>query len=43
MENKETLKLEANDIRKEIRYLLFTVLSIALFMLTYTLIYSLFN
>jgi len=43
MENKEILELEANDIRKEIRYLLFSVLAVALFMLTYTLIYSLFK
>jgi len=43
MENKEILEVEANDIRKEIRYLTFTVFVIALFMLTYTLIYSLFR
>jgi len=40
MEKKE---LEANGIGKEIKYLVFTVLAVALFMLTCTLIYSLFN
>jgi len=43
MEKKEILESEANDIRKEIRYLTFSVLTVALFMLTCTLIYSLFN
>jgi len=43
MENKEILEVEANDIRKEIRYLTFSVLVMALFMLTCTLIYSLFR
>ena len=44
MENKELeLELEANDIKKDIRYLTFSVLAVALFMLTCTLIYSLFN
>lgn len=43
MENKETLESEANDIRKEIRYLVFSILAVALFMLTCTLIYSLFK
>lgn len=40
-ENKNQEEFEANDISKEIRYLIFSVLAIALFMLTCTLIYSL--
>lgn len=41
--NELELEKEANDIRKDIRYLIFTVLVVALFMLTCTLIYSLFR
>lgn len=41
--NELELEIEANDIRKEIRYLIFSVLAVALFMLSITLIYSLFN
>ena len=43
MENKEILESEANDISKEIRYLIFSVLTVALLMITCTLFYSLFN
>lgn len=44
MEKKELeLDLEANDIGKEIKYLLFSILTVALIMLTCTLIYSLFK
>lgn len=42
-ESKNMEEIEANDISKEIRYLIFSVLAVALFMLTITLVYSLFR
>ena len=43
MNEKESLQIEAKQIGKDIRYLIFSVLAVALFMLTCTLIYSLFR
>ena len=41
--NELELEIEGNDIGNEIRYLTFSILAVALFMLTCTLIYSLFR
>lgn len=39
----DELEKEANEVKREIRYLIFSVLAVALFMLTVTLVYSLFR